>query len=111
MAEMLHGIKAVTTGGARFTWVPSDFLEAQQVRGWSEMPVWMPPRGATAGFMRIDCRKAWAAGLTLRPLAETARDTLAWYHTRPAEQQARLRAGIAPEKERAVLDAWRASRG
>lgn len=111
IAEMLHGIKAVTTTGARFTWVDADFLEAQRVRGWSDMPVWMPPRGATAGFMRIDCRKAHAAGLTFRPLADTARDTLAWYHTRPPEQQAVLRAGIAPEREREVLAAWHATRG
>lgn len=110
MAELLHGIKAITTSGARFTWVPAEFLEAQQVRGWSDMPVWLPPSGATTGFMRIDCRKAWGAGLTFRPLAETARDTLAWYHTRPQEQQARLRAGIAPDREREVLAAWHTSR-
>jgi len=111
MAEMLYGIKAVTTTGARFTWVDADFLTQQQVRGWSDMPVWMPPRGGTAGFMRIDCRKAHAAGLSFRPLAETARDTLAWYHTRPAAEQERLRAGIAPDREQAVLAAWHAARG
>jgi 2'-hydroxyisoflavone reductase len=61
--------------------------------------------------MRIDCAKAWAAGLTFRPLAETARDTLTWYHARPAAEQDKARAGIAPEKERAVLAAWHASRG
>jgi 2'-hydroxyisoflavone reductase len=111
MAEMLYGIKAVTTTGARFTWVDADFLTQQQVRGWSDMPVWMPPRGGTAGFMRIDCRKAHAAGLSFRPLAETARDTLAWYHTRPAAEQERLRAGIAPDREQAVLAAWHAAQG
>lgn len=108
MAQLLYGIKAVTASDARFTWVNADFLAAQQVRGWSEMPVWQPARGATAGFMRINCEKAYAAGLTFRPLAETARDTLAWYHTRPAEQQERARAGIAPDKEKAVLAAWHA---
>lgn len=110
IAEMLYGIKAVTTSNARFTWVDADFLQAQEVRPWSEMPVWSPPRGAMAGFMRVDCRKAYAAGLTFRPLADTARDTLAWYHTRPPEQQERLRAGIAPDKEQRVLAAWHAAR-
>jgi 2'-hydroxyisoflavone reductase len=90
--------------------VDADFLEQQQVRGWSEMPVWLPPRGATEGFMRIDCRKAYAAGLTFRPLADTARDTLTWYHSRPAAEQEKARAGIAPEKEKAVLAAWHAAR-
>ena len=72
------------------------------------MPVWAPPRGATAGFMRIDCAKAWAAGLTFRPLAVTAHDTLEWYKSRPADEQEKLRAGIAPEKEAAVLAGWHA---
>jgi 2'-hydroxyisoflavone reductase len=111
IAELLHGIKAVTTAGAQFTWVDADFLARQQVRGWSDMPVWMPARGATAGFMRIACGKAHAAGLTFRPLADTARATQAWYHSRPASEQERLRAGIAPDRERAVLAAWRAERG
>ena len=32
MIEMLDGIKAVTTAGAEFTWVPADFLKAQRAR-------------------------------------------------------------------------------
>jgi 2'-hydroxyisoflavone reductase len=108
MAEMLYGIKAVTGGDARFTWVDADFLQAQRVSAWSEMPVWQPARGRTAGFMSIDCSKAYAAGLTFRPLAVTVEETLGWYHTRPPEQQERLRAGIAPEKEAQVLAAWHA---
>lgn len=73
------------------------------------MPVWAPPQGGMAGFMRINCQKAYAAGLTFRPLADTARDTLAWYHQRPAAEQEKARAGLAPEKERAVLAAWHAT--
>jgi 2'-hydroxyisoflavone reductase len=110
IAEMLHGIKAVTTSDARFTWVPADFLRAQEVRAWSEMPVWQPAMGPTLGFMQVDCRKAHAAGLTFRPLAETARATLEWYKGRPAAEQEKARAGIAPEKERAVLAAWHATK-
>ncbi len=108
IAEMLYGIKAVTTSDARFTWVPADFLAEKQVRAWSEMPVWVPAMGATAGFMRVNCSKAWNAGLTFRPLADTAKDTLTWYHSRPAAEQEKARAGIAPAKELAVLAAWHA---
>ena len=111
IAEMLYGIKAVTTSDAQFTWVPADFLEAQQVRPWMDMPVWMPPKGTFAAFMRVDCRKAQAAGLTFRPLADTAKATLEWYKQRPAAEQEKARAGIAPEKERAVLAAWHARQG
>jgi len=33
-------------------------------------------------------------------------DTLAWHKTRPAEQQAELKIGIKPDREKAVLQAW-----
>jgi len=80
------------------------------VRPWSDMPVWMPPTGRTAGFMSVNCNKAFAAGLTVRPLADTAKHTLDWYKTRPAAEQEKARAGLAPEKEKAVLAAWHAKR-
>lgn len=112
MAEVLHGIKAVTTAGASFTWVPADFLASQGVRGWRHMPIWLPPNGPTAGFLRRSNAKALAAGLTFRPFAVTAKDTLDWHKTRPeAEQKATLEgaiAGIPPEKEAEVLAAWKA---
>lgn len=111
IGEMLYGIKAVTTADAKFTWVPADFLQEKQVRGWSDMPVWLPPTGRTAGFSRVICQKAYDAGLTFRPLADTAKDTLTWYHSRPAAEQEKARAGIAPEKEREVLAAWHAKNG
>jgi 2'-hydroxyisoflavone reductase len=110
IGEMLYGIKAVTTSGAQFTWVPAEFLGANQVRAWSDMPVWVPPVGRTAGFARVICTKAYNAGLTFRPLAETAQSTLAWYRTRPAAEQEKARAGLAPDREVAVLAAWHASR-
>jgi 2'-hydroxyisoflavone reductase len=115
MAETLYGIKAVTTAGASFTWVPADFLAANGVRGWRHMPIWLPPNGPTAGFLRRSNAKALAAGLTFRPLAVTAKDTLDWHKTRPeAEQKATMEgaiAGIPPTKEAEVLAAWRAKQG
>jgi 2'-hydroxyisoflavone reductase len=111
IAEMLYGIKAVTTSDARFTFVPAEFLREQQVRAWSEMPVWQPAMGPTLGFMQVNCQKAYAAGLTFRPLADTAKATLDWYKSRPAAEQEKARAGIAPEKEQAVLAAWHAKAG
>ena len=44
VAGMLYGIRAVTTQGAQFTFVPADFLEAQKVAPWGDMPVWVPTR-------------------------------------------------------------------
>lgn len=114
MGEMLAGIKAVTTSGAQFTWVPAEFLRAQGVQGWRHMPVWLPPVGATAGFSRRSNARALAAGLTFRPLAVTAKDTLDWHKTRPAAEQGALAsgtlAGLPAAKEAEVLAAWRKSR-
>ena len=63
--------------------------------------------GPQAGSLAWSSQKAVDAGLAFRPLAETARDTLAWFRTLPAERQATLRAGLAAEREAEVLAAWR----
>jgi len=107
IAEMLYGIKSVTTSGAQFTFVPADFLEQHKVRPWSDMPVWFPPKGPMAGFGFFSREKAIANGLTFRPLADTAKATLDWWKTLPAERRATLKAGISAEREAAVLAAWR----
>jgi 2'-hydroxyisoflavone reductase len=111
MAEMLYGIKAVTTAGAQFTWVPAEFLEAQKVGPWRDMPVWVPPDADSKGFAQRDISKALAAGLTFRPLAVTAKETLDWNATRPAPELAAIAkgqvAGLSPEREADVLAAWK----
>ncbi|MBK9657074.1 MAG: epimerase [Rhodanobacteraceae bacterium] len=108
VAAMLYGIRAVTTKGAQFTFVPADFLEAQKVAPWGDMPVWVPGQGESEGFSRISIARAVAAGLTFRPLATTAADTLTWFHSQPAERQATVKSGIKPERETEVLAAWKA---
>jgi 2'-hydroxyisoflavone reductase len=112
IAEMLYGVKAVTTAGAQFTWVPWEFLQSQDVRPWRHMTVWQPPYGRTAGYQRRKAEKAIAKGLTFRPLAVTAKDTLDWHKTRPqAEQDATLEGkinGLSMKREAEVLAAWKA---
>lgn len=103
MMEMLLGVRAATTAGARLHWAPADFLEKQNVSAWGDMPVWVPGGGDGGGFSRRSNKKAIGAGLTFRPLAQTALDTLAWFKSLPAERQATLKAGIKPEREREVL--------
>jgi 2'-hydroxyisoflavone reductase len=111
MAEMLYGIRAVTTSGAQFTWVPWEFLTEQKVRGWSNMPVVVPENPNNGGFSRRTIDRAIAAGLTFRPLAVTAKDTLDWNKTRtPAELQALAEgkpAGMPADREAEVLKLWK----
>ncbi|MEQ1832798.1 MAG: NAD-dependent epimerase/dehydratase family protein [Candidatus Eisenbacteria bacterium] len=112
VAEMLYGIKAVTTSGAQFTWVGADFLEQQKIDAWKHMPVWVPPTGELAGFHFRSNARAVAKGLKFRPLAVTALDTLEWHKTRTPEAQQGLAEGklngLASAREAEVLAAWKA---
>jgi 2'-hydroxyisoflavone reductase len=107
--EMLAGIGAAVRSDAQLTWVPTAFLDAQNVSAWTDLPVWVPGQGDSAGFARRNIRRALKAGLTFRPLATTAVDSLAWFRAQPAERQAKPRAGLAPEREAEVLARWKAS--
>jgi 2'-hydroxyisoflavone reductase len=84
--------------------LPDDFLKQQKVEAWSDMPVWA---GDELGLARTKIDRVRAKGLTFRPLAETARDTFAWFKSLPQERQSKLRAGLTPEREAEALAAWK----
>jgi 2'-hydroxyisoflavone reductase len=108
MAALLYGIRASTTAGATLTFVPADFLEAQNVSPWGDMPVWVPNSGDSAGFHTRSNAKAIAAGLTFRSIEDTTAATLAWFAAQPEERRkAGARAGIKAEREAEVLAAWK----
>jgi nucleoside-diphosphate-sugar epimerase len=100
---MLDGIKEAEKSNAKFTWVNEEFLTQQKVEPWSDMPVWT---GKESGLARTNISRALAKDLTFRPLADTARDTLAWFKSLPQDRQSKLRAGLTPEREAEVLSAW-----
>src|SRR5437867_2382402 len=112
LAEFLYGCKAITTADPHFTWVPASFLEEQKIRGWRDMPVWIPPGPQTYGFSKRSIQRALAKGLTFRSLAVTAKDTLDWHKTRSQEDRDKLAAGavagISAQREAEVLAAWHA---
>jgi 2'-hydroxyisoflavone reductase len=111
MAELLYGIAAVVDTPLNWTWVPLAFLQEQRIRPYSDMPVWRPPTPGFEGFARFDLSREVAAGLTFRTLADTARATLEFHHSRPAERNAEFRSGITAEREAEVLRAWHAAAG
>jgi 2'-hydroxyisoflavone reductase len=71
------------------------------------MPVWA---GDELGLSRTNISRALAKGLTFRPLADTARDTLAWFKAQKPERRAKLRAGLTAEREAEVLAALHKSK-
>ena len=105
MREIFDTCKAETASDAAFTWVAEPFLEEQKVGPWIELPLWIPGSDADmAGFKRVNCQKALAAGLTFRTLAATVRDTFAWDASRPADTE--RKAGLTREREAELLAAW-----
>ncbi len=109
MREMLATIASSLQVNPTITWVSSQFLEAQNIEAWSDMPVWVPAAGDSAGFGKRSIRRALKAGLTFRPLATTSVDTLAWFRQQPDARQAKLKAGLTPDRENAALVAWKNS--
>jgi len=116
-AEFLYGVRAVTSADVRFTWVSADFLAEQGVLPWTHLPIWWPPRDdykqppmfepGGKGFAQIDGRKAIAAGLTFRPLAETAVDIIKEFESRGEAWDAKQRRfGLSTQREAEVLAAW-----
>jgi 2'-hydroxyisoflavone reductase len=102
MGDLLDTCKAASGSDAWFTWVAEDFLLDQGIGPWMELPLWLPASMDAINSARSE--KAYAAGLTFRPIADTVRDTLAWDATLPTD--APRRAGLDTAREAAVLDAW-----
>jgi 2'-hydroxyisoflavone reductase len=102
---MLETCRNVIASTADFLWVEPDFLLAQGVEPWTELPLWVPP--GEEGMLMVDISKALQAGLSPRPLQETIADTHAWDRGRGLDQP--LRGGLTAQHERALLRAWRQS--
>ncbi len=106
MGQMLNDIKKTTKSDASFTWVDDEFLKEQKII--DDIPIWTSPKGSEIGYLTTNSQKAIRHGLTFRPLSDTTKATLDWFHKQTADRQSKLRAGIKPEREREVLAAWHA---
>jgi 2'-hydroxyisoflavone reductase len=97
-AELLEACRAVTGSAARVTWATDEFLLAEGVGEWMELPLWLADP-AQAAADRVDVTRATAAGLTFRPLEETVRAAIEQAETVDG-------VGLAPERDAALLEAW-----
>ena len=97
LAETAAGLGVSPT----WTWVGAEELEARRVEPWMgprSLPLWLP-RPAYDGMVAHDWTPSRDAGLTVRPVGETARDTLAWLRATPDAPVT----GLTREEEREVL--------
>ncbi|MFC0530253.1 NAD-dependent epimerase/dehydratase family protein [Phytohabitans kaempferiae] len=101
---MLDACLAATGATGAAVWVDDDWLTANGVKQWTELPLWRTATGTWA----IDTTRAEAEGLICRPIRATVRDTWAWMHSGdiPVEHERQATHGIAPDREAALLTAW-----
>jgi 2'-hydroxyisoflavone reductase len=97
-AELVDACLRMDGAKATPVWIDSDFLAAQGVGQWMELPLWLHDEDVL-GMMRADVKRALDAGLTFRPLDDVVLGTLELAETTAA-------AGMTPERERAVIEAW-----
>jgi 2'-hydroxyisoflavone reductase len=108
MKGLLETCRMVSGSDARFVWASRQFLEARGVQAFSDMPVWVPRASEFAAAADADVSRAEAAGLTVRSMRSTVADTLAWFRESRGPE-AKLRAGLTPARQKALLAAWAAN--
>lgn len=102
--DLMAACRAATGSDAQFTYVGDEWLVAQGVEAWTEVPLWVPE--APSVFAH-DTAEAEAGGLTWRPLRDTVADTWAWQQSVPGGWQRNERTpGLAPDREAQLLAAW-----
>jgi 2'-hydroxyisoflavone reductase len=106
--EWLDACQTASSSDATYTWIDDeDFVRDNidvRARPYGVIPMAVPANLAHLFTMRSV--RAEAAGLTYRPLVETARDILAWDRTRPADEE--RQAGLTSEQEQTLLQKWHA---
>ena len=107
-ADLLDEVAAGVGTSPAWTWVDQEFLTEQGVEPWAgpgSLPMWLP-RPEYDGMLAHDADLPTEAGLTTRPVAETARDTAAWVDETPDV----VRTGIGRDQERRLLEEWHSTR-
>jgi 2'-hydroxyisoflavone reductase len=102
--QMLDAVMAGVGTRPRLVWVPQEFLLDNGVQPWMgerSLPLWLP-LPEYAGHLSRDVSGALAAGLVLRPLEDTARDTLEWLQQTPDAPVT----GLTAEEHRDLLHRW-----
>lgn len=109
---MLDAIRSAVGGDARWVWVDSDFLSANQIAPMDGIPFWIP--AAYRGFVTRRIDRALQHGLTFRPLEETVKPIWDWLQNVPERTQSTgvvtINSGISAAREAELLAAWQESR-
>ena len=107
MGDLLEDCRAVAAAEVSPVWVDTAFVEEHELVPGGDLPIWAPPDGEEGKVAFTSGARARRKGLRNRPTRETARDTLRWWKTLPADRTAKLRAGLDPGQEARLLADWR----
>ncbi len=110
MDAFLEACRKATGAKASFVWMDEKTLEGLGLKPAEEFPIWTSPSGAEGGLEDVSIARAVKAGLTFRPIETTIKETLAYWKSLPEERRAKMRAGLAPEREVEALKAFRAKK-
>lgn len=103
--DLLDACLEQTAGNGELVWVDAGWLSEQDVKQWTEIPLWRMPVGTWA----VDSSHAQRAGLACRSLRETVADTWRWLQTEdPVPHERQAEHGLDTSKETRLLAAWRA---
>ncbi len=103
VGAVLEASVAAAGRSPRFVEADDEWLAERGVEPWmgeESLPLWLPG-AAYAGFSTRRNEAARAAGLRLRPLADTVEAALRWERERGLDRD--RRAGLTPRRERRLL--------
>jgi 2'-hydroxyisoflavone reductase len=93
--QVLESLAPLATQPVSFRWANADAL--------ARLKVSLPLFSSNTRQRRYESQPAYRAGLQPRPLAETARATLAWWRAQTPERRAAAEGWPSAEQEQAVL--------
>ena len=104
IGDLFDAVTDAVGGRVQAVWAPADFLLERHVAHWAgprSLPLWLPEE--FRGLTSHDVGEAVAAGLTTRPVGQTAADTLAWIRENHGDVP---RTGLSRAEEQDLLDDW-----
>jgi 2'-hydroxyisoflavone reductase len=98
--DLLNTGRHALHSSAEPVWVKREIMESENPGGRVKLPLWIPRTDEkSGGVFAVDGRKAWAAGLTLRPLAESIVDCARYEATLTKPNLP----GVSPGEEKDLL--------
>ncbi|MFT7618261.1 MAG: 2'-hydroxyisoflavone reductase [Planctomycetota bacterium] len=104
--DLLESCKRTSQSDAKFLWMTPEFMKANKISAWGDMPLYVHPSDNMKRPAMISNKTSVAAGLKFRPVDETTKATLDYHLSR--DKTRKFRAGISAKREAEVIKIWHA---